>query len=188
MAERVFEQIWNQYDELGLLVGLTRIPGEGNLEFRQRILNHETYDSTEQGLVNHVSEALLGSPYTVQARKIFTSLRQPLSLAIYQTIDQPPAAYYAPRIKVGATTYIIEASADAQKDTITSGSTTWTLWKQPDGSYDRIWTATVAPDQDIELFYQWSDGAGELHAIHESAKILTWVDGAITEDYPEEDR
>lgn len=187
MTERYHERIWNQYDEMALLVGLSRIPGETNLELRERILNHATYDSTEQGLVNHISEALLTTGYQVAAKTVFTSLRQPLSLAEYNRLTDPTEDYYAPRVIVGATTWIITSGTSEQKDIKTSDGLTWTLWKQPDGVYDRIWTSSAEPSADVELSYQWKDDTGALHTIREKAKILTWEDAEITEAYPEED-
>ena len=186
MADRFLEQIWNQFDEMALLAGLDRIPGETNEQLRRRILNHKKYDSTDQGLLNYISEALLTTSYNVIRKKEFFSQRQPLSFSQYQAISEPSADYYSPRVTVGGTTWILAPTSSEQTDSVTSDGITWSLWKQPDGSYDRIWTTDIVPTGDVSLKYQWQDDGGLLHHVHESSKILTWVDGTIVEEYPPE--
>lgn len=186
MADRFLEQIWNQFDEMALLAGLERIPGESNEQLRRRIINHKKYDSTDQGLLNHISEALLTTSYNVVKKKEFFSLRQPLSFAAYQNIPEATADYYPPRVTVGGTTWIIAPTSNEQKDSVTAEGVTWNLWKQPDGSFDRVWTTSVVPSSDVELRYQWMDEGGELHLVHESSKILTWDNAQIVEEYPPE--
>jgi hypothetical protein len=186
MADRSREKIWGPFDEWGILAGLDRIPGESLLDFRGRILNHEKYDSTKQGLVHHVSDALLTRGYNIVGKKEFFSLRQPLSFIRYQALTEPNDSFYAPRITVGSTTWILPALPDFEKDWVESNGVTWYLWKQPDGSYDKVWTTDFVPSDDIELRYQWLDPNNMLHIIHESSKILTWVDGEVVEEYPPE--
>lgn len=179
-------RIWNQFDEFGLLSGLDRIPKESNSDFRNRITGHEPYNSTEQGLVNWLSDSLLTVTHNVQAKIIFKSLREPLSNAQYQRLEDKTEGYFAPRVIIGATTWIISASDNDKKDEVTNAGITWTLWKQPDGIYDRIWTTDIAPTSDIELQYQWLSDEGDLFIIRELATILTWENAAIIEVNPSE--
>jgi len=64
--------VWNCFDELGLLVSLDRLEGEKNKAFKLRILN--TYQSpggsTYQGLINAVSRELGVSPSGVQVYRL----------------------------------------------------------------------------------------------------------------------
>lgn len=183
MADRNLEQIWNQFDEMGLLAGLERIPGETNSSFRTRILNHKKYDSTAQGLLDHISESLLTPSYNIVEKKEFPSTRDPLSFSEYQKVQSPDQEYYEPRVTVDGTTWIISPTSNEQVDSITQDGITWNLWKQPDGIYGRIWTTDVVPTGDVELRYMWKDENGALHIIYESPKVLTWSNGVIVEEY-----
>ncbi len=179
-------RIWNQFDEFGLLSGLDRIPKETNSDFRNRIVDHEPYNATTQGLVNWLSDALLNVTYNAEAKIIFTSLRQPLSFAEYQRLEDKTENFFAPRVIIGATTWIFSPSDDGQKDEVINNSITWTLWKQPDGVYDQIWTTDIAPTEDVEIQYQWKADDGRLYIVRELATIITWDDGNITEVNPDE--
>jgi hypothetical protein len=187
MSEIYTEQIWNQFDEFGLIAGVERLPGESNIDFRHRIINSKNYDSTKQGLINYISESLLTYSYNVLEKKEFFSKRTPLSLSEYQKIKEPSLDYYNPTVTSSSETWVIEPSSSEQVDTCTVGDITWSLWKQPDGVYDRIWTVTSSPQEDIVLSYMWKDEEGNLHIIEESSKILTWENNSIVEVYAEED-
>ena len=179
-------RIWNQFDEFGLLSGLDRIPKESNSDFRNRTIGHAPYNSTEQGLVNWLSDALLTTTHNTQAKTIFKSLREPLSNADYQRLEDKTEDFFPPRVIIGATTWIIPASDNAQKDEVENSGITWILWKQPDGIYDRIWTTDIAPTTDVELQYQWKSDDGRLYIIKEKATILTWENAVIVEVNPDE--
>ncbi len=179
-------RIWNQFDEFGLVSGLDRIPKESNSDFRNRIIGHEPYNSTEQGLVNWLSDSLLTATHNTQAKVIFSSLREPLSSAEYQRLEDKTEAYFAPRVIIGSTTWIIPATDNDQKDEVENIGITWTLWKQLDGFYDRIWTTDIAPTTDIELQYQWKSADGTLYIVRELASILTWENAEIVEINPDE--
>jgi hypothetical protein len=183
-----WEKIWNQYDEIGLIAGVSRVPGETNVAYRERLLSHEPYNSTKQGLSNFILNSLLQPAVNITERLIFTSLRVPLSWSKYQTIQDPSDDYYAPRIIIGTNTWIIESSDDDQKDiSNVADSITWTLWKQPDGTYDQIWSSSQAPVANIELRYQWQDpDSTKLYIIRETATMLTWEEGEIVEADPDE--
>ena len=173
-------------DEQGLLVGIRRIPGETNQEFRQRLLGRPRYDSTKQGLINWISNGLLQADYNVLAPTVFSSLRDPLSSAEYQLIEDPAVDYYSPRGIIEGTTWTIIATSDTEKDEITVDGITWTLWKQPDGSYDQIWTTTSAPTENVEIRYLWRDPGDQLYVVRETPTLLSWVDGNIEEIDPDE--
>jgi hypothetical protein len=182
-----YERVWNQYDEMGLLVGIPRIPGEGNATYRYRLLNHSQFDSTKQGLSDYISSSLLQREVNVTERLVFTSLRVPLSYFIYKTIGSTDS-YISPSIIIGANTWTIEASDDDQKDVsnIING-VYWSLWKQPDGSYDQIWTTNVAPIGNMELKYQWRESdSTNLYLIRELPTLMTWNNGVIEEANPDD--
>lgn len=187
MADKIQEQIWNQFDEFGLLVGIPRIPGQTNASYRRRLIDHEPYDSTIQGLTNFLSDSLLVSTGNLQGKLAFASIRQPLSLAKYQELMGTSDGYYAPRVVVGANTWTAVPGALVDRDvTNTISGTTWTLWKQPDGSYDRIWTVNVEQEENIELLYSWVNRAGEVVKIRETATLDSWDNGVIVEVDPDE--
>lgn len=182
-----WEKIWNAYDEIGLLAGITRIPGESNVAYRDRILNHYPYNSTRQGLANFITNSLLLPAVNITERVVFSSLRIPLSYSKYQMLEDPKDDYYQPRIIIGSNTWLISTSDDDQKDiSNTINGVTWSLWKQPDGSYDQIWTTSSAPTENIELRYQWEDpDSRKLYIVRETATLLSWSDGEIVEVDPD---
>lgn len=181
-----WEKIWNQYDEIGLLAGISRIPGESNVAYRDRILNHRPYNSTKQGLSNFISNSMLQPSVNITERMVFTSLRTPLSYSKYQTLQDVTEDYYRPRIIIGSDTWIIVPSDDDESDiSNTINGVVWQLWKQPDGTYDQIWTTNTVPTSDIELKYQWRDpDSTKLYTIRETATLLSWDEGEIVEVDP----
>jgi hypothetical protein len=60
--------IWNCFDEIGLLLGLPRIPGEKNKTYKDRLTDVYAHpaDATYQGLVNGVSRELGLSPDDIE--------------------------------------------------------------------------------------------------------------------------
>jgi len=62
MSKPRFSPLWNEFDEFGALVGLPRIPGETNKEYRDRLRVNFQYpsNSTYQGLVNGIIKELDG--------------------------------------------------------------------------------------------------------------------------------
>jgi len=58
--EYYLHHIWNAFDEFGLLLGLERLYGERNAEFKERILDvfRNPGNSTKQGLINAISRDL----------------------------------------------------------------------------------------------------------------------------------
>ena len=72
--------IWNNFDEFGLLLGLERLPGETNREFRIRIYNVGKYfgSATKQGIINAVSTELGLTRYCATDKTFFFLSYQPL--------------------------------------------------------------------------------------------------------------
>lgn len=72
--------IWNSFDEFGLLLGLERLPGETNREFRIRIYNVGRYfgSATKQGIINAVSTELDLTRYCATDKTFFFLSYQPL--------------------------------------------------------------------------------------------------------------
>jgi hypothetical protein len=185
----IFEKIWNQFDEMGLMVSVPRVPGEGNSTYRYRLLNHDPYNSTKQGIANFISSLLLQPAVNLTDRLAFTSLRVPLSYSKYRSLLNVEDDYYQPRVIIGADTWIIEPSDDDQKDVSnTINGVTWTLWKQPDGAYDQIWTTNVAPTENIEFRYQWNiEESSTPYVVRERPTLLSWEDGEVVEVDPDDE-
>jgi hypothetical protein len=64
--------VWNCFDEFGLLLGLPRIPGEKNRAYKARLLDVYVHpaNSTYQGLINGISRELGISPASVRVFSI----------------------------------------------------------------------------------------------------------------------
>jgi len=73
------QHIWNHFDELGLLVGISRTEGETNSQLKTRILNRYSYtqNSTYQGLTNAISADLGYDPYNVIDKRFFILTYKP---------------------------------------------------------------------------------------------------------------
>lgn len=58
--EYMLHHIWNVFDEFGLLLGISRLPGERNEAFKNRILDvfKNPAGSSKQGLINGISREL----------------------------------------------------------------------------------------------------------------------------------
>ncbi|MFE4029154.1 hypothetical protein ACFX4N_23655 [Priestia sp. YIM B13551] len=58
--EYMLHQIWNVFDEFGMLLGIYRLPGERNEAFKNRILDvfKNPGGATKQGLINGISREL----------------------------------------------------------------------------------------------------------------------------------
>ena len=67
-----YHQVWNIFDEIGLLYNLKRLPKESNKEFKARILDKakKPSDSTKQGLSNHIARELGVGTEEVSINKI----------------------------------------------------------------------------------------------------------------------
>jgi len=123
--------IWNSFDEFGLLLGLERLPGETNREFRLRIYNAGKYfgSATKQGLVNALSIELGCCQYNATNKTFFFLSYQPvlrdpgtndqLSFRVWvnneewQNFDLHPDAenyFKLWKLENGATTRILEIS------------------------------------------------------------------------------
>jgi hypothetical protein len=65
--------IFGPMDELGMLMGLQRLPGERNNEYRNRIAGYYkgSPSATHQGMVNAISSELGLLKYNVIGKKLF---------------------------------------------------------------------------------------------------------------------
>lgn len=89
--------VWNQFDELGLLLGVQRLTEEKNWEYKRRLFDTYTHraNSTYQGLINGISRELGCPLYT--------------PVVIYPRRDPGTGLYLAtdPYIKIdGASVYL----------------------------------------------------------------------------------
>jgi len=68
------QHVWNALDELGLLVGVPRLTGEGNAEYQARILNRTEAPGSDNrnAFINHVRRSLGLSPGEITVNSLNT--------------------------------------------------------------------------------------------------------------------
>jgi len=177
---------WNQFDEMGLLVGLKRIPRESNIDFRSRIINREKYNSTKQGLINFISQQLYMDSYNVTEKKSFSVQNAPLSRYQYDQIIDPDEEYFAPQVITEAGTFTFDPSDDEEKIEISIGDITWYLWKNIDYTYSRLFTTNSAPSSVVIKYQVYINS--DLYVIEESNVIYSRdEDGNIISVVKDED-
>lgn len=131
---------WTTIDEFGMLLGLTRAPGETIKSFKARILEFMKWPpgATRQGLVNALSNYFETESYVVEEKKVFSLSLPPLNVdpetgrllpvsasingqSIPQVVESntPPWGWAIP---TGLVTY----------ESATSG---FIIWKDPLGGY-----------------------------------------------------
>ena len=143
-------QVWNQYDEFGLMAGLghwtedgkslkfVRLPGETNIELRNRILKSygatrdKLINSSHQGLVNAISRDLGLETYVIKDKNIFYLSQEPHptgQIKVYVSgVSDTDWAEWTPQIR----------SSGYQNAVDNSGSypSGWIVWNLPDYSGD----------------------------------------------------
>lgn len=163
-------QIWNHFDDLALLLGIKRNPGEDNFELRKRILEcyKNTPNSSLQGLTNALNRDLGYPTYNTFDKKIFI-------------LDFEPLIDYPITIQVDNTTYntqVIEqfplqngwvfpsGITDPAPPTFTGAaasglSQSWILWRYPNGEYSRLLEFISSPPTDSKVKIEYSYRLGE---------------------------
>jgi hypothetical protein len=161
-------EIWSPWDDLGLMVGIKRQPGETNHEIQTRIL--DVYANrggpTRQGLVNSISRDLGYEPYNVISKRFFVLDYYPLiDYEVTVTVDnvewteqlvekQPPAEGWVYPSGTSSVTPVYSA-------TVASGVTqAWILWRDPAGEYTNILEFLgPPPDQSkVKISYTYRSG------------------------------
>jgi len=160
MARRVQEphSVFNVFDEMGLLIGLTRIPGETNIEYKERLSNYlkGRPSSTNQGLVNALSSEFGLSKYGVVDKNFFWLDHAPsITGAITVYIDD---VGYGPQIKevdeagwpsITGATYGVAAQG-------------WILWRDSQGNYTPLLELIAPPTGGfVSMDYTYNIGDGD---------------------------
>ena len=158
-------QIWNHYDELGLLIGIARTPGESNFDLRKRILDSHKYiaNSSLQGLTNALNRDFGYAPYNIIDKKIYVLDNEPLidynvaitidgvaSYSNQQMVEQIPLpdGWVMPS---GMLTEGVRPETEPlvwSEAVLASGTALpygWILWRYHDGEYSRILEFLNAP-------------------------------------------
>lgn len=147
-------KIWNFWDEHAAILGLTRLPGEGNIDLKNRIQNlgKFTEDSSRQGLINALSSAFGYNQYNVITRRIFILTNVPYITSTF-TVEVDDVV----QTQVTASTY----------STATTG---YIVWKDKLGEYTQILEFITPPTftrdtttrkhngSKVEVTYQYRDG------------------------------
>ncbi len=190
--------IWNSWDELGLIKGITRRPNENNLVFRNRIVIAKNYNASKQGMINWLSDSFDADKYIVRDKKIYTSINPPLSYMQYNKLTDKDEEYFPPEVIADSMTYRFpiddldlsdtpvefdgyDGLGNPLKYTYSFEKTviwditktkTWTLWKDINQAYFPLWEGSNVPNELI-LRYQAIDDDGNFFIIEESVKRLT---------------
>jgi len=85
--------LWTPLDTLGLTLDVARLPGESNVDYRERLRNVFVYpsDNTRQGLINSVSRAIGAETNIVYTNNTVTLRAAPLSYG--ETVIRDETAY-----------------------------------------------------------------------------------------------
>lgn len=192
--------IWNSWDELGLMKGLYRRPNESNIVYRSRIVDAVAYNASRQGLTNYLSKSMDLETFNVNNKFVYLSVNAPLSYIQYNKITDPTEDYFPPQVIVDGVTFQFpmddlnlsgstvefdgldgdgnpwKYTYDFEKtviyEPIETPTTTWTLWKNIDQSYLTIWETNSVPAE-IKFKYQMVNTDGNLVIIEESSKRYT---------------
>ena len=97
--------MWNNFDELALLLGMERKKDETNIKLRNRIVNRVDGDSTKEGISDWIRTAVNlvdiyeeDVPTKVTGRQVFYSQNTPLSEIVYNRLNNPDLDYAFPVI------------------------------------------------------------------------------------------
>lgn len=174
-------QIWNHYDELGLLIGITRTPGESNFDLRKRIFDSHKYiaNSSLQGLTNALNRDFGYIPYNVIDKKIYILDQEPLidynvSITVDGKTDYQydqmvesiplPDGWVMPSGMLPAPGRAIDQPPVWSEAALASGAylpNGWILWRYPNGEYSRILEFLVAPKTGAAIKVTYRHRVGE---------------------------
>jgi len=163
--------IFNNFDELGLLSGLNRDPGESNLDFKQRLADFwkENPSSTQQGLVGALSVELGLTPYNVIDKKFFWLEHLPVtpsgvSVFVDGQAQEPQLVNYLTLPSgwpdVGVSEYY---------ETASSG---WIVWQDVRGDYTQLLEFIEVPDGAFVTVEYTYDEGGRLYTVLEGDENL----------------
>jgi len=171
--------LWNSFDEFGLLLGLERLPGETNREFRIRIYNAGKYfgSSTKQGIINATSVELGLARYCSTDKTFFfltyqpllwdPDTREPLSIRVWvngeewQDYDTDPTLnryFRLWKLPNGETTRAVEIS-----EGFTNGSSVKIVYYRiEDESAERWVDESIYPDETFIAYHEETPTAGQI--------------------------
>ncbi len=148
--------IFNNFDELGLLSGLDRDPGESNFDFKQRLADFwkEDPSSTHQGLVGALSVELGLDPYNTIDKNFFWLEHVPVTpsgvTVFVDAVAQEPQLVNYVDLPSGWP----DVGVSEQYSTAASG---WILWQDVRGDYTQLLEFVNAPAGDfvtVEYTYE----------------------------------
>ncbi len=179
--------LWNYYDELGILAGLERMPGESNVDFKARIKSQLTYKPgvSHQGIVNGLAAELGLTRYNVETKTLYnlanipamyldpdvrTSGIAPISVwvndvawgRVYETVSSDWSGYFLNDSQPSGTPLYYDTHGNVA---VTSG---WIIWRDPEGQYTNRLEVLGAPDKAvIKVQYYILDSNNKARAIIE---------------------
>jgi len=167
--------MWNLFDEKGLLVGLQRKPGETNIEYHNRIKYRTQGNSTKEGIVNWTIDAFdvdavfpSGALVDITESFVFIAENAPLTRSEHERIKDPDVTYEFPIVRdlMNDIEFTMEEfsheydKADTYTGALTdpiipSGtSPEWIIYKSDGDAYSNILEANYITDE-IEIEYQY---------------------------------
>lgn len=192
---------WNGLDELALYKSLERKPNESNIHFRNRLKNLEVCNSSTQGMINALTNAFDLEHKKVIEKKVFISTYKPISPIEYDKLIDPEYEYIAPKVIADdieyqfiiepksindiTTSYLegydennnaIKLGYDFEKVYVYKKNTfdiCWTIWKNIDQSYTKIFQCSSAPTTSVTLSYMALNEVGKLIYVEESSTRLS---------------
>lgn len=164
--------LWNVWDDLAILVGLSRQPQEDNHYLRKRILENYQFkgDSTLQGLTNAINRELGYKVYNVINKEFYL-------LELAPSIQHPVTVEVD--VRAGYSEYdnqVLDAIPQPEGWTVPSGIITfhdydnavasglpdsWILWRDAQGNYTNILQFIDPPPHKAKIRITYSYRAGE---------------------------
>ncbi len=151
-------QIFNTLDELGLLSGLDRDPGESNLDYKQRLADFWKNNpaSTNQGLVGALSVEFGLEPYNVINKNFFWLEHQPITASgvtvLIDGVDKTPQLV----------NYTVKPSGwpdIRQSEFYGTAESGWILWQDDIGEYTRLLEFVDTPSGSfVSVEYSYDEG------------------------------
>ena len=152
--------LWNPWDSMGLMLGLTRYLNEDNVAFRRRIISKKDYSGSHQGMVNWLADSFAVTRPVMEDKLYIVLLMPPLSQGQFTRKNFKNDEYYYPRIVTTTagvdTEYELRdvAGPDAINrpgETVVAG-VTFRIWKDQVGDYIPLIT-TDKPWPTIKVRY-----------------------------------
>lgn len=138
-------KIFNAFDEIGLLVGLERLPWESNHDYRERLAEYRKNNpsSTKQGIVDAIASELGLSRYNALNKAFFVLEHFPSNsydIKVYvDGVEDPNQLKEFSTTPEGWT--VIPGTSGVYGD----GTEGWIIWRDSEGRYTNLLEFTTAP-------------------------------------------